>query len=238
LTLCIFAIRRKKNKRRTFLVENSVPRGHFVLTAYDLVRHFKLKWVKFAMKFSPLSFETYAREFFPDKDRVLEAIVYIMNERQNLSQYEIVKSIFFADRIHLNQFGRPITFDSYVAMEQGPVPSLTYDLLKPGDNFRSLYKQNPPWVYSSNGRINRFRAVRQANLDILSKTDLEALKEGLSTVITLPRAELEKKLHDDPAYVEAWKRRGTKKSIDIKAVNLLDSRSEEVIENLSYATRR
>ena len=51
-----------------------------------------------------------------------------------ITQYDIVKSLFLADKAHLNRYGRPITFDNYFAMKDGPVPNLAYNLLK-RDNY-------------------------------------------------------------------------------------------------------
>jgi uncharacterized phage-associated protein len=38
--------------------------------------------------------------------------------------------MYFADRKHLEKYGRFICGDSYVAMKHGPVPSEIYDILK------------------------------------------------------------------------------------------------------------
>jgi uncharacterized phage-associated protein len=40
------------------------------------------------------------------------------------------KVMFFADRSHLRQYGRPVTGDLYIAMANGPVPSRIYDMVK------------------------------------------------------------------------------------------------------------
>ena len=70
----------------------------------------------------------------PNGPKVWEAILHVIREadRRNIrvTQFEILKTLFLADRAHLNRYGRPITFDEYVAMQDGPVPSLAYDVLK------------------------------------------------------------------------------------------------------------
>lgn len=180
----------------------------------------------------------YIKDLYPDTDRIIESVLYLMKKGRNLSQYQIVKAIFFADRKHLNEYGRPVTFDNYTAMRQGPVPTLVYDLLKPGPTFERIFGgKNRPWVSTPEKGYHRFAARRDPLPDVLSQTDLAALDYGLDTVRTLSQFDLEKKLHDDPAYKEAWGRRGIKNSVDMKTYKLLDNENEEIIENLAFATR-
>ena len=180
----------------------------------------------------------YIKDFYPDTDRVIEAILYLMKKGKYLSQYQIVKAIFLADRKHLNEFGRPVTFDNYSALKQGPVPTLTYDLLKPAFDFGRIFEgETRPWTSTKERTYFRFTALRDPHPDVLSQTDIAALDYGLETVRKLSRTELEKKLHDDPAYREAWNRRGNLQSVDIKTYKLLDNENEDLIENLAYATR-
>ncbi|HDX0948325.1 TPA: SocA family protein [Stenotrophomonas maltophilia] len=44
--------------------------------------------------------------------------------------YPIMKMMYLADKRHLHEYGRFIVGDEYCAMAQGPVPSLSYDMLK------------------------------------------------------------------------------------------------------------
>jgi len=176
----------------------------------------------------------YAADFYPNKDKILAAMLYLMKIRQGISQYQIVKSVFLADKNHLNETGRPITFDKYVAMEQGPVPSLVYALLMQEEVFRIIYNRDAPWSFERRGNGNRYYALEEPNFEVLSQTDLEALREGLRVVQKLSSAELSKLLHDDPAYREAWSRReGVKKSVPMRAVKLLSDESEERISLLN-----
>jgi Protein of unknown function (DUF4065) len=38
--------------------------------------------------------------------------------------------MYFADHKHLSRYGSAITDDTYIAMANGPVPSMAYDILK------------------------------------------------------------------------------------------------------------
>lgn len=189
------------------------------------------------------------RAFRPDKEKILESIIYLINRRnekpgaQPLSQYDIVKAIFLADVAHLNKYGRPVTFDNYVAMEHGPVPTVTYDTLKPASGlFAKIFQKEKPWTTLPESRaknINRFVKVdRPHNKDVLSATDLEALDYGLQTVTNLSFGQLKKLTHDHPAYIEAWARRGPADASDMDMQRLLENNEDdETIERIAYTSR-
>jgi uncharacterized phage-associated protein len=177
------------------------------------------------------------RPFKPDKNRILEAILYIMNHTKGFTQYEIVKTLFLADRAHLNKYGRPVTFDNYVAMTHGPVPSLTYDLLKPNTNFNTYFDEERPWTIESEGKVNRFVKIqREHKKEVLSKTDISVLDSAIDIIVTLTFKQIKNVTHMDPAYVEAWQRRGTNDASDIDMIRLLEDRDQETIERLAYST--
>ena len=175
----------------------------------------------------------YAGDFYPNKDRILAAILFLMQIRPGISQYQVVKSVFLADKAHLNSVGRPVTFDKYVAMKQGPVPSLVYALLMDSLVFVRIYRRSPPWRVESAKNSNRYHALETPDATALSITDKNALRAGLEMVLRLSYKELSARLHDDPAYVEAWGRRGRAASVPMKAVKLLEDENEEKILDLA-----
>jgi len=62
--------------------------------------------------------------------KIIEGIGYVAKELGQTSLHEVSKAFYFADQKHLVSFGFPIFGDNYIAMKFGPVPSMTYDLLK------------------------------------------------------------------------------------------------------------
>jgi uncharacterized phage-associated protein len=177
------------------------------------------------------------RPFKPDKNRILETILYIMNHTKGFTQYDIVKTIFLADRAHLNKYGRPVTFDNYVAMTHGPVPSLTYDLLKPSTNFSAYFDEERPWTTVADGNKNTFVNIQRAHKnEVLSKTDIAVLDSALDIIVTLSFGQIKNITHGDPAYIEAWQRRGVSDGSDIDMIRLLEDRDQETIERLAYST--
>lgn len=172
-----------------------------------------------------------------DRDKIREAILFVMSLADNLSQYDIAKTLFLADRSHLNQHGRPITFDNYVAMEHGPVPSFAYDVLKPAADDAAPTAETLPWVSTPDPvhpNINRFTRLRAPDLSFLSDTDRSALRSAWETVRGLTFQQLRRVTHEDPAYIEAWARRGGKKAAAMKLALLIEVEGEALASDLIY----
>ncbi len=174
-----------------------------------------------------------------DKRKVVESVLFILDNFVGFSQYDIVKSVFLADKSHLLRYGRPITFDTYYAMKDGPVPSFTYDALKPNFDFRKEFGEERPWISvpdRDNPKIQKFVGTRRkANTQLLSETDMELLKEAAGTVQLLDFSQIRRLTHEDPAYEEAWKRRGDAERAQMK-MQLLGADDEQV-ENLIYISQ-
>lgn len=162
--------------------------------------------------------------------RILSALYHVMVEAKareaKVSQYDLVKTLFLADRAHLNQWGRPITYDNYCAMFHGPVPSLAYDLLKANAKaLRDCHIAGLPWKsMQHNKAVRHFFPVEGAynSDDHLSASDKEALDDALGMVLRLGFGQIRKLTHEDPAYVDAWKENGGKAAYEMKLGLLFD----------------
>lgn len=183
----------------------------------------------------------------PNRRRILESILFLIKEAESagdyLTQYEIVKSIFIADTMHLEEYGRPVSFDNYVAMRFGPVPSEAFDMLKPeypGD--RHMGEAWPIWVREPSPRDgqNAFRYVRpsrEPNLRVLSKTDQTALKAALDTVKSLKFGGTRDLTHQHPAYKDAWRDDGGRAAYDMKYRLLLATQDDEDAAEIAHASK-
>ena len=131
-----------------------------------------------------------------DKIKTLNALLYVANRVQRKDFHKIFKIIYFADRQHLADWGRPITGDTYIAMEAGPVPSRLYDMLKivRGDSYMpdseglGRYFQVENWMY-----VN---PLQDADLNKLSANEQEALSEAINKYSSLSYDEIKEKSHD------------------------------------------
>ena len=148
--------------------------------------------------------------------KILAAIIHVIavaeKQRVPVTQYDILKALFIADKSHLNEYGRPITFDNYCAMRAGPVPSLAYDLLK--GNKKVLKDRNIshlPWDRTP-GHSGRYYYSKPNIVefdDVLSRSDKLALSNALSVIHSLTFGQIRALTHNDPAYMEAWEESGT-----------------------------
>lgn len=180
-------------------------------------------------------------KFMPDEAKILEAVLLILEEAEargyEISQYDIAKSVFLADEKHLDEQGRPITFDNYKAMEHGPVPDRTYDMLKPEFDWRRLGLGAAPWVRTpSAGKKAIFsNPSRAANRRRLSGTDVDALVDALVKVKTLGFQKVRQLTHRHPAYRAAWGS-GEAKSVHMDPRLIPSWRDADLISDLAHAS--
>jgi len=139
--------------------------------------------------------------FHLNEGKAIEALVWLANEQPGITFYYIVKVLFFADKIHLNRYGRPILGDQYVAMPHGPVPSTVYDMLGL-DKFldqglldelkKSLVIEAPA-----------VKAARKPDMSVFSKSDIECLRESLRIYGHMSFGTLKRVTHEEEAYIDA-----------------------------------
>jgi uncharacterized phage-associated protein len=166
----------------------------------------------------------------PNIDRVIASIAYAIDAAarigKTVTQYEIVKSIFLADRSHLNEYGRLISSDKYVAMIHGPVPSTAYDVLKSNETTMRRYRiDSLPWRTrkgESPGVCIFYDADTSIVDDVLSPSDKAAIDAAVSTVKSLSFAQIRKLTHEDPAYIDAWEEDANRKQFPISLGMLFD----------------
>ena len=126
--------------------------------------------------------------------KALAALQWMLKQRETLDLHTILKACYFADKSHLNKHGRPIFGATYRAMKFGPVPLEIYEMTK-GEALwlAELGLDNYPWELR--GFYLRSITNEDANLDVLSETDLEELKRAFAYSRTLTFTERTKATH-------------------------------------------
>lgn len=137
-------------------------------------------------------------------EKALEALVWLSETRPGITFYYVAKVFFYADKMHLQKYGRPVLGDRYVAMEHGPVPSMVYNILKKEDFL------DPDILDAAASSINishdthpAVHNKREPALDYFSETDLQCLEEAVKKYADMPISQLRRLTHQERAYVEA-----------------------------------
>ncbi len=130
-----------------------------------------------------------------DPEKALEVILYIAGKAKTPDIYHVQKILYFADLEHLEDYGRFICGDSYIAMSHGPVPSGVYDIIKDVSSERpSSYDVESKEAFSVDGYY--IVPKREANISFFSKSDLKCLDESIARHEELSFGQLKNKSHD------------------------------------------
>jgi uncharacterized phage-associated protein len=167
--------------------------------------------------------------------KVLEVVVWLANAMPGIDIYHLVKAAFFADKYHLNQYGRPISGDEYEADVYGPLGHSIYRMLCFSPIEQLALGGNSPLPFHVDGDKWQVRVDRAANMRLLSDSDVEALHHGLAQVKDRSFNELRAITHLDPAYVRADG--GRMKFEDLLDDNDpdRDEKAEDLVETAPFA---
>ena len=62
--------------------------------------------------------------------KVANALIFFIDKRVRfLTKTKFIKMMFFVDKLHLEKYGRSVFSDSYLKYQNGPVPSLTLNII-------------------------------------------------------------------------------------------------------------
>jgi hypothetical protein len=179
-------------------------------------------------------------EFRVNKQKVIEALVYLASRRPRIDIFHVCKVFFYADLDHLRNYGRPILGDQYVAMDDGPVPSFVLNVAK-----RKIPYVGADWVEEFDSRLQvdesdgyvRLTACGDINEELFSRTDLECLDRAIERFADMPFSRLWKRVHDEPSYKAAYKP-GTSTLMPVESLIPLDTpHRDEIIESLQETAR-
>jgi uncharacterized phage-associated protein len=150
--------------------------------------------------FHAISFAMTLRFQFDEK-KGTEALAYIAEKWPGVTIFYASKVLFFAEKSHLNKYGRPIVADTFIAMPNGPVPSTLYDFIKgnlgqSGDpeGFRgAIDASNHPTI----------SAKRPFNNEMLSATDIECIDSAITYCRPKGFGHLSQLTHQERSWSEA-----------------------------------
>lgn len=128
-------------------------------------------------------------------EKAIEVILYIAKRAPIPDIYHVLKIMYFSDKEHLQDYGRLICDDSYIAMLHGPVPSGAYDIVKSvrGDGYSRVESHAKESFQIINDSIT---PLRDANHALLSESEEKCLDSAIKDYGSLSFAILRRRSHD------------------------------------------
>jgi uncharacterized phage-associated protein len=166
-----------------------------------------------------------------NESKAVEALVFIAQRWPGITPFYLSKVLFFSDRDHLRQYGRPVIGDSYIAMDNGPVPSRIYDIVKGNLDFFG-----DPAAIKAALRIDRASqypkvfADREPDTTQFSETDIAALSTAIDFCRGKSFGYLSNLTHNEVAWASAAC--DTEMSLELLVP---EDQREEVRETAAYA---
>lgn len=121
-------------------------------------------------------------KFAPAK--ALAALHHMVSERNGIDLHAALKACYFADKLHLNRYQRPIFGATYRAMRFGPVPLEIYEIAK-GEALwlAELGIEQLPWELR--GYHLRLTGNSHVDMSEFSESDIECLLEGFAASVDM-----------------------------------------------------
>ena len=111
----------------------------------------------------------------------VQAIHYLLSVLGETDKLKIVKLLFFSDKLHLIKYGRTITGDSYIAMKNGPVGSITLNVLDNDMEYLSPGQLEYCDVFLEKVSKYTYRPKSiGTHYDSLSKSDMSTIEEVIA----------------------------------------------------------
>lgn len=101
----------------------------------------------------------------------LNIVLYIVKRVQIKDFHNIFKILFWADRLHLVNYGRKLSEDNYVVMAFGPAPSNLYDYFKSIKNSKDDFFQVAGYIVTP---------LKDPDLDFISESEKECLDKTIA----------------------------------------------------------
>ena len=136
--------------------------------------------------------------------KLLAPCLYVLQKMGRLTKHHLSKVLYVADKAHIAAYGRTLTGEVYIAMENGPVPSRLYDFIKvvqgksDGAYVPKFVKYLPEFIAFK--APHYVLAKQEPNMDFLSASAIDALNYAIEKVGPMNFGQRSNFTHD-----AAWK---------------------------------
>jgi len=164
-----------------------------------------------------------------DRDKALEVILFIAGNISGATLHSVSKILYLADKLHLQEYGRLICGDRYVAMEYGPVPSAIYDMIKVAASRQSIDVDWDEIIQDAMDVIQGRSLIpkRECNMDLLAESEVECLQQTIAEYGSKSFGELTDITHDS-----AWEETDENQTMAIDSIVKTLANASEVANYL------
>lgn len=119
-----------------------------------------------------------------------------------INKMKAIKLIFLTDRLHLRKYGRPVVGDMYWAMKLGPVGSLTKNIAELSSISDEALTYAKKYIKPIDEKKQILASLRQEDLSVFSKTDLECIESVYDKFSDKDQFELAEITHEFPEWIK------------------------------------
>jgi uncharacterized phage-associated protein len=166
-----------------------------------------------------------------DQEKLVQALAFFsLKGVKGLTKMKAAKLLYYADKIHLNRYGRPITGDCYACMDHGPVPSISLNEMNDALETTPEIREEEPALLRVLKIVPTYYpefSLKDPALfdgDVFSATDLEVLGEVIERYGRKSAWELRQESHRESAWVRANQWRAPGSSTPMSFEDMLESR--------------
>jgi len=133
-------------------------------------------------------------------------LIYFANNSEKLGKVKLMKLIYFLDFTHVKKYGTPVTYDMYVHIKHGPIPSTIKNLVdyvnedKNSQLADTILVKIIPTARNPMEKIIPKREFSEADKKLFSATELEILKEVAERFKHFSSDEIEKASHNEAPW--------------------------------------
>lgn len=139
-----------------------------------------------------------------DQRKALHALLFVVTHvPKPANVYNVLKCLYYADRKHLQEYGRQIYGDTFYALEYGPVPSGAYDIVKYVSGRAKWDLNFPEALGLLEARGDHLGARGEPDTELLSRSDMACLLDAARKYGTMPFGKLKKLSHQGKAFEHA-----------------------------------
>lgn len=142
-----------------------------------------------------------AMRFQFDERKGTEALAFIAEQWPEVTAFFASKVLFFAEKEHLNSYGRPIVADTFIAMPAGPVPSTIYDFVR-----GRLGQSGDPDGFVNAIDLSQYPKIlakRKYDFSVLSDSDIAALRSAIEFCKSKTFSHLSQLTHQEKSWLDA-----------------------------------